>query len=232
MSKRSTRAVILLPGAVNFEAVISMFGDWFQDAMVIAVDKGIDKAEALLTLNKVNKAREVAVDFWVGDFDSSRTLEISPTLYREKVVYPVEKDEIDTELAISLAREQEVDQFLLLGGVGGRLDHQAALLFLPLQYPHTTFIHTDGIETLHFIEPGRDYRFTSPLGTTVSLIALRDLRGVNLSGVKWPLVQYNLAVGSGLTYSNEVVTENGINLSIREGEAWLYLLSENSKRSL
>ena len=47
MSQKPTRAVILLPGAVNFEAVMASFGDWFQDAMVIAVDKGIDKAKAL-----------------------------------------------------------------------------------------------------------------------------------------------------------------------------------------
>lgn len=229
MSQKPTRAVILLPGAVNFEAVMASFGDWFQDAMVIAVDKGIDKAEALVTLSKT---REVAVDFWVGDFDSSRKLEISPALYREKVSYPVEKDEIDTELAFSLARREGVDQFLLLGGIGGRLDHQAALLFLPAQYPEARVIHTDGVETLYFLEAGKEYHFTPPVGATVSLIALSDLCGINLSGVKWPLVQHDLEIGSGLTYSNEVITERGITVSMKAGRAWLYLLPANCERSL
>ena len=208
---------------------MASFGDWFQDAIVIAVDKGIDKAEALVTFNK---AREVAIDFWVGDFDSSKKLEISSALYREKVSYPVEKDEIDTELALTLAIEQGIDQFLLLGGIGGRLDHQAALLFLPVQYPYTTWVHTDGVEILHFLEVGKDYHFSPSIGTTVSLIALSDLSGINLSGVKWPLVQYDLSLGSGLTYSNEVVSEKGIEVSISAGSAWLYLLPANCERSL
>ncbi|WP_157953755.1 thiamine diphosphokinase [Ignatzschineria cameli] len=229
MRKKPTRAVILLPGTIHFEAVIASFSDWFQDAIVIAVDKGIDKAEKIAPL-RCNS--DVAVDYWVGDFDSSHHLEIAPTLYREKVRYPAEKDEIDTELALSLAREQGIDRFLLLGGIGGRLDHQTALLFLPVQYPATTFIHTDGVEKLHFLEARCHYHFLLPLGTTVSLMALTDLAGINLSGVKWPLSNYALKLGSGLTYSNEVVEEQGIEVSIEKGDAWLYLLPADSKRSL
>lgn len=148
------RAVLLLPGMVNFDLVRAQYGDWLTESLMIAVDKGIDKAAFINT----------GVHLWIGDFDSSRHLEVNPDLYGEKVPYPEDKDEIDTELAISMAVEWGVEEILILGGIGGRLDHQTALLFLPFQYPQIAFTHTNGEQTLTHLQSGKRYCIATQKG--------------------------------------------------------------------
>ena len=55
----------------------------------------------------------------------------------------------------------------------------------------------------------------------MSVIALTKLEGLTLEKVKWPLVDFTLELGRGLTYSNRALGEE-IEVSIREGNAWLY----------
>lgn len=208
---RFKRAILLLPGAVNFDLVRAQYSDWFQESLLIAVDKGIDKAASF----------EAGVHLWVGDFDSSRKLAIDPALYGQKVPYPEDKDEIDTELAISMAVETGVEEILLLGAMGGRLDHQAALLFLPFQYPQIAFTHTNGEQTLTHLQAGKSYTIATEKEGLVSVIALTALSGLTLKAVKWPLEDYTLPLGRGLTYSNRALGEK-IFVSLQEGSAWLY----------
>ncbi len=208
---RHKRAILLLPGMVNIELIRRYYADWLMDSLIIAVDKGIDKAAYFPS----------GVDLWVGDFDSSKDLVIDTALYLEKIPYPIDKDEIDTELAIGFAVESGVTEILLLGGMGGRLDHQAALLFLPFQYPEIAFIHSNGEQTLTHLHPQNHYQIPTPKGGLVSVIALTKLEGLTLEKVKWPLVDFTLELGRGLTYSNRALGEE-ILVSIREGNAWLY----------
>lgn len=55
----------------------------------------------------------------VGDFDSHP----NPGLDVETIVLPCEKDDTDTVFAVKEALKRGFDDFLLLGVVGGRLDH-------------------------------------------------------------------------------------------------------------
>ncbi|MHC5224883.1 thiamine diphosphokinase [Ignatzschineria sp. LJL83] len=205
------RAIFLLPGFVNFPLLKETYGDWFEDSLLIAVDKGIDKAHHF----------ENGVHFWMGDFDSSQNLTVESSLFGEKIPYPVDKDEIDTELAISYALEKGATEILLLGGIGGRLDHQAALLFLPCQYAGVAFTHTNGEQTLTYLNAGISYEIPVMENSLVSVIALTELKGLTLHGVKWELDDFHLPLGRGLTYSNRALCEK-IRVKISEGKAWLY----------
>lgn len=205
------RAILLLPGAVRFDLIMAQYSHWLQESLIIAVDKGIDKAHLF----------EKGVHLWVGDFDSSRTLEINPTLYGQKVPYPEDKDEIDTELAISMAVAEGVTEILLLGGIGGRLDHQTALLFLPFQYPKITFIHSNGEQTLTHLQEMQPYRIPTQKNGLVSVIALTPLLGLTLQNVKWPLADFKLELGRGLTYSNRAL-DTAVFVEVKKGSAWLY----------
>src|SRR5690606_29585109 len=88
------------------------------EALVIAADSGIDQAHAL----------GLTVDIAVGDFDSvtpgalARAEAAGATVER----HPVAKDATDLELALDAAAQHRPDQVLVLGGHGGRLDHQLA----------------------------------------------------------------------------------------------------------
>lgn len=215
------RAILLLPGFVNFPLLKESYGDWFEDSLLIAVDKGIDKAHQF----------ETGVHFWMGDFDSSQNLTIEPSLFGEKIPYPVDKDEIDTELAISYALEKGVTEILLLGGIGGRLDHQTALLFLPCQYEGISFIHTNGEQTLTYLNAGISYEISVLENSLVSVMALTELKGLTLHGVKWELEDFHLPLGRGLTYSNRALCDK-VFVKIKEGKAWLYSVIPTIDESL
>ena len=72
----------------------------------------------------------------VGDFDSHE----NPQLPVETIVLPREKDDTDTFFAVKEALRRGFDDFLLLGVIGGRLDHSlgnlSILLYLQQQGKH------------------------------------------------------------------------------------------------
>lgn len=61
----------------------------------------------------------VVPDLIVGDFDSHE----NPHLDVETIVLPCEKDDTDTVFAVKEALERGFEEFLLVGVIGGRLDH-------------------------------------------------------------------------------------------------------------
>ena len=83
-----------------------------QGAYCIAADKGVLQFQS----------RHIEPDLVVGDFDS---LGFVPKA-RELVRHPVEKDDTDMMLAVREGLRREYRDFLLYGGLGGRLDHTLA----------------------------------------------------------------------------------------------------------
>lgn len=63
-----------------------------------------------------------APDFVVGDFDSLGYVPIGEHVQ----VHPKQKDDTDMMLAVKLGLENGYRDFVLLGGIGGRLDHTMA----------------------------------------------------------------------------------------------------------
>ena len=62
----------------------------------------------------------------IGDMDSvdPELLENLQTQGAETQRYPVEKDETDLQLALLAAAERDARKILVLGALGGRLDHK------------------------------------------------------------------------------------------------------------
>ncbi|EYB67795.1 thiamine pyrophosphokinase [Deinococcus phoenicis] len=159
---------------------------------VVAADSGARHAAAL----------GVKVDAWVGDFDSSAGL----TLNAPREVHPTAKDETDAELAVRLARERGATRLVFLGAFGGRFDHAAALVLggVRLAREGLQVILHSGDESGHPLLPGADVGLDLlPPGTTLSVLAVSDLHGLTLTGVRWPLRQADVPLGSGWTVSNE-----------------------------
>lgn len=206
------RAILLLPGKVDFAKFSERFRDWLKDDyLLIAVDGGIDKVELFPALP----------DLWIGDFDSATAVEIAKYEHLKQARFPSEKDEVDTELALNRAQEAGCKEILLLGGIGGRLDHQMALMFLPFQYSELNIIHTDGVVELYNIIPGEPREIVAKREALISFIPLETISGLTLSGVQWPLKDFTLSVGRGLTFSNVVKSEK-VMVSTQEGKGWIY----------
>lgn len=80
--------------------------------LVIAADGGYD----------VLTRQGVVPDYVLGDFDSIEKLPEHNNIIR----HPVEKDDTDTFLSYKLGSEKGYDNFVIFGGVGGRIDHTIA----------------------------------------------------------------------------------------------------------
>lgn len=161
--------------------------------LVVAADGGGRHAAAL----------GVGVDAWVGDFDSSDGVRLEAP----REVHPAAKDETDGELAVRVARESGATELVFLGAFGGRFDHTAALVLggLRLAGEGLRVILHSGDESGHPLLPGADVVLDLPFGTTISVLAFSPLRGVALAGVRWPLQDASVPLGSGWTVSNEAV---------------------------
>ncbi len=170
---------------------------------LVGVDKG-----ALLCANK-----GLMMDMAVGDFDSIHPSDLDKIKKHAKhvVVLNQQKDESDSEVAISHWIDR-VDKIILIGGLGGRLDHQYVNLQLMFQYSKIHLIddqnhmfiaqHSMQIEREHY-----DY---------LSLFALEPSL-VSLENVKYPLNQQLIIPTDRYTLSNEFL-EGGAHLAIEKGK--------------
>lgn len=173
---------------------------------VIAADSGMMHAAAL----------RILPERWVGDFDSAGSeLMIQ---YRDvpRRNFPGEKDATDGEIAIDDALAEGATMIILAGGLGGQADHATGLMgqALGLARRGIATLLTSGIEEAFPVLPGRR-ALDVPPGTRLSIVPFTDLEGLDLAGVKWPLTQRNVPLGSSLTLSN--VTQDGAVMTLRAG---------------
>lgn len=175
-------------------------------ARVIAADSGIAHASSL---------GEVP-ELWVGDFDSAGSELVLHYADIPRQTFPSEKDATDGAIAIAAAKLRGASEFVLVGGLGGQADHTLGHFGLTLQLARDGFptILTSGDEEAHAILPG-ETELDLADGVRLSIVPFADFFGLDLSGVKWPLVKRNVPLGDTLTMSN--VATGPVRISLREG---------------
>lgn len=166
------------------------------DTRVIAADSGIRHAAAL----------DLVPELWTGDFDSVDEAMAAAHAGVPREVFPAAKDFTDGELAVEAAIARGARRLVLAGAFGGpRADHAFLHLAMGMRLAeaghdvHLTSGNQEGTPLL----PG-ELRLDYPPGTLVSVLALSDLSGLDLEGVRWPLKDRTVPFGSSLTLSNEV----------------------------
>jgi len=144
-------------------------------------------------------------ELWIGDFDSSdeRLMAQYPDVPRQ--THPPAKDTTDGELAIQEVMAMGAREIVLAGGLGGQMDHAFAHLMLLLK------AHARGLKVM--MTSGHEeawpliddaVELDLPAGTRLSVLPVTDLIGLSISGVRWPLEERDVVLGSTLTLSNEV----------------------------
>lgn len=147
----------------------------------------------------------VKPDYVVGDFDS---LGFEPE--GERILrHPAEKDDTDTLLAVKLGLSLGYRAFVLLGGVGGRLDHTLAniqtLAYLQSHAAKACLI--GDTETIAIIEHAT-LRFRAGLSGIVSVFAYGErASGVYERGLAYPLTDATLTDDFPLGVSNAFTGE-------------------------
>ena len=177
-----------------------------EDDLVIAADSGYLSARRL----------GVMPHLLLGDLDSldkSLVSEDELTALEKIIVSPI-KDDTDTQLAVDTAIERGADNIVLVGGLGGRLDHTLSSVFL-LEYIRKKGVKpmmTDGRNRVRIMcADGETFTERAEKGYKyLSLISLTDkCEGVSISGVYYPLDNVELTRSYSYAVSNEITAEYG-----------------------
>ncbi len=183
----------------------------FTDAFVISCDRGLEYL----------KSRDIRPDVVMGDFDS---LGYVP---ENSLVFPIEKDFTDFELALDYCKEHDLDNIEAYCGGGGREDHLMAnygLLLSAHKAGKRICFFTD--YTKSFIAEGRMNISLQSKNTTFSLVPLYGKVTVgNGKGTKYPLDGVNLSMDKSLGISN-IALEKEISFETDEPCLFMEVLSE------
>lgn len=161
---------------------------------------------------------QVSPSLIVGDFDSHE----NPCLDVETIVLPCEKDDTDTVYAVKEAVKRGFCTFLLIGGVGGRLDHTlgnvSILLYLDSIGRKGTII--DDYSEMEIVSSipvhiSDDYSFFSILNITGCA------KGVTIKNAKYPLEDAEITCEYQYGISNEVIPGKTAIISVCEGKLLL-----------
>lgn len=171
--------------------------------LIIAADGG---------LRHVNALGRVP-DAMIGDFDS---LGYIPD---KGVVYPVEKDDTDSMLAVRLGLEKGFNEFIIYGGMDGkRLDHTIAnfqmLKYLAEHGATGTLVGADYLACVI-----RNQKMTFPKGKEgdFSLFCLgADAEGVSIRGLYYEVENISMTSGFPLGVSNHF-TEKPVEIAVQSG---------------
>lgn len=165
-----------------------------------------------------NRAREFGLqpDCVIGDFDSTTLNEDFDCLY---ITYPAEKDLTDTEAALTHALEKGCRNVILLGGMGGRLDHTMGNIGLLDKY-YNSFDHMEFIDGKNRMELLKDSGRTLKRDGRYKYFGLVSLNaeasGIDIRGAKYELTGASLERASTLGVSNEF-SEDTVDIYVREG---------------
>lgn len=176
---------------------------------VIAADRGFD---SLL-------AYGVMPDLAVGDFDSLGHRPNHPNV----IQLPAEKDDTDMVYALRKGLEMGYRRFILLGGVGGRLEHTLGnLQLLDWLTMHGAQGFLAGEKTIATcVRDGATLTFPPTMSGYLSVFCNSGTaQGVTLSNLKYPLTDYTLTGSFPLGVSNQFL-DAPAQVSVRKGSLLL-----------
>ena len=171
---------------------------------VIAVDGGY---QTLLE-------KKVYPDAVFGDFDSLGHAPKGDNVIK----VPVEKDDTDLQLALSLAIENHAKEITIIGGIGGRVDHTIGNIQNIVHYSE------NGVE-INMIDPMQSITVQRPgtriykggAGMKFSAFAhTPEVTGLTYKGAYYPLNNHTITNSFPLGISNEFV-DSQIEVSFKTG---------------
>jgi thiamine pyrophosphokinase len=160
--------------------------------LVVAADSGYDAAVHL----------GFRVDVLVGDLDSIAAAPIPDHVIVER--HPVDKDQTDLDLALELATRDDPSRVVIIGGIGGRFDHETATVGLLCSTRWSLIDELDWVSSrgrAHVVHRRRVLH--GDVGATVSLIPIGGtVSGLTTNGLRWDLDGDTFEAGTTRGVSN------------------------------
>jgi len=180
----------------------------------IAADSGLELCHEL----------GIRPDRVVGDMDSLRDKKLLQEYKDEDIhIYPCDKDDSDTEIALSMMKDRP-GELVLIGGGEGRLDHSLALvhLFHRKNAPDRWITAREDIRLIR----GK-HEIQGKAGRRVSLFALGDTPFICHSrGLQWELNE--LTLGHGAFSLSNRMKASSVYLDVKQGTGLLMLALDDS----
>lgn len=203
----NSKGVCYIVGAMSLTPSLRPYpapGDY-----VIAADRGFD---SLL-------AYGVMPDLAVGDFDSLGHAPKHPNV----IQLPSEKDDTDMVFALRQGLKLGYRRFVMLGGVGGRLEHTLGNLqlldWLTLRGAQGFLAGEKTVATA--IRDGAKLTFPASMSGYLSVFCNSGrATGVTLSGFKYPLTDHTLTSDFPLGVSNQFLGQSAC-VSVEQGSLLL-----------
>ena len=179
-----------------------------EDDFYICCDSGLKHRNAL----------GIVPDLIVGDFDSH----VNPGLDIETIVLPCEKDDTDTVFAVKEALKRGFQDFLLLGVIGGRLDHTlgnvSLLLMLDSQGKRAAILDDRSEMEIVSGKPA----FIQERYAYFSLLNISGTaQGITIKNAKFPLHNAEITCEYQYGISNEVLPGTTAEVTVENGRLLL-----------
>lgn len=160
----------------------------------------------------------VTPDLIVGDFDSIE----NPHMDIETIVLPCEKDDTDTFFAAKEGLRRGFQDYLLIGVIGGRLDHSlgnvSILMYLKEQNANGVIL--DDYSQMEIVLDKPVYVDDS--WSYFSLLCLDGTaEGITVENAKYPLNDGVITSGYAYGISNEVIPGKTAVIQVRKGSLLL-----------
>ena len=182
----------------------------------IAADRGLEAFDAA----------GLEPDMLIGDMDS-----VSPDVLARYESRLSEdrlnciKNDTDCEYAMNLAISKGATEIILLGALGGRLDHALANLMMIVRAARHGVWAEIRAEGVRIVRINGSYTLTGAKSGTISLLPLGTARGVTIRGCYYTIEDFTLENDTSRGMSN-VVTEDEAVLTVCEGDLLLFHYSD------
>ncbi len=216
LKKDAPLGILVTGGIAPSPALLQELRQAHPDAPLLCADGGADLC----------KRAAVVPDFIIGDMDSLKddTRQWLREAGVEEKVYPAEKDYSDTQLALEALTEKGVEEFVVIGALGGRMDHELANMMLLLtegQKGRSVVFWDDG-NRLRYVGEGEHRLLRTD--AYVGIVPFSD-DGMTLSieGLYYPLDNYSVPFGESRLISNCFKEHDEALITIHKGYGILVL---------
>lgn len=179
-----------------------------EDDFYICCDSGLKHREKL----------GIIPNLIVGDFDSYK----NPHMDVETIILPCEKDDTDTVFAVKEALSRGFQDFLLVGVIGGRLDHTLGnvSLLLMLDAQGKEAMALDDFSEMQIVsdQPAQienRYAYFSLLNISGTA------QGITIINAKYPLAEAEISCEYQYGISNEVLPGKYAVVTVKQGRLLL-----------
>lgn len=178
------------------------------DDFYICCDSGLKHREGL----------GILPDLVVGDFDSFEYQHLET----ETITLPCEKDDTDTVFAVKEALTRGFQEFLLVGVIGGRLDHTLGnvSLLLMLSAQGKAAVAIDDYSEMEVVS-----NFPVQINDRYAFFSLLNIsgtaQGITIRNAKYPLEDAEITCEYQYGISNEVLPGRTAEVSVQRGRLLL-----------